>query len=125
MSGSNSAQTTRPFKPMKTTAILIDPNLPRISTVEVDGYEDIQRMIDCRCFTCVRFPDGKHVAYVDDEGLINGTEFGTKFIDSVYPEALAGKILILGDDGQGGDADCELTMAEVQGMTEGIVQFSV
>mgnify|MGYP003654563641 CR=1 FL=1 len=48
---------------MKTKAILIDPNLPRISVERVDGFEDIQRMIGCRCFTCVRFPDGKHVAF--------------------------------------------------------------
>ncbi len=73
-------------------AILIDPFLPAISTVEVDGFEDIQRMIDCRCFTCVRFPDGKHVAYVDDEGLINDTRGGVRFIDEIYPDALAGRI---------------------------------
>jgi|TARA_R110000803_G_scaffold73898_2_gene137890 hypothetical protein len=109
---------------MKTKAILIDPNLPRISVERVDGFEDIQRMIDCRCFTCVRFPDGKHVAYVDDEGLINGTKLGVKFIDSIYPDALAGKILILADDGHGGDADCELTGSDIQAMVKGIVQFS-
>jgi hypothetical protein len=104
-------------------AILIDPFLPAISTVEVDGFEDIQRMIDCRCFTCVRFPDGKHVAYVDDEGLINDTRVGVRFIDEIYPDALAGRILILADDGEGGDADCELTHADVQAMIKGIVEF--
>jgi len=106
-----------------TKAILIDPFLPAISSVEVDGFEDIQRMIDCRCFTCVNFPDGKHVAYVDDEGLINGTEKGVKFINKIYPDALAGRILILADDGQGGDADCELTGADVQAMIVGILTF--
>ena len=106
-----------------TKAILVDPFLPAISSVEVDGFEDIQRMIDCRCFTCVRFPDGKHVAYVDDEGLINGTEKGVKFINKIYPDALAGRILILADDGQGGDADCELTGADVQAMIVGILTF--
>jgi len=106
-----------------TKAILVDPFLPAISSVEVDGFEDIQRMIDCRCFTCVNFPDGKHVAYVDDEGLINGTEKGVKFINKIYPDALAGRILILADDGQGGDADCELTGADVQAMIVGILTF--
>jgi len=106
-----------------TKAILIDPFLPAISSVEVDGFEDIQRMIDCRCFTCVNFPDGKHVAYVDDEGLINGTEKGVKFINKIYPDVLAGRILILADDGQGGDADCELTGADVQAMIVGILTF--
>ena len=106
-----------------TKAILVDPFIPAISTVEVDGFKDIQRMIDCRCFTCVNFPDGKHVAYVDDEGLINGTEKGVKFINKIYPDALAGRILILADDGQGGDADCELTGADVQAMIVGILTF--
>jgi len=106
-----------------TKAILVDPFLPAISSVEVDGFEDIQRMIDCRCFTCVNFPDGKHVAYVDDEGLINGTEKGVKFINKIYPDVLAGRILILADDGQGGDADCELTGADVQAMIVGILTF--
>lgn len=106
-----------------TKAILVDPFIPSISTVEVDGFEDIQRMIDCRCFTCIRFPDGKHVAYIDDEGLINGTDRGVRFIDSVYPEALAGRALILADDGSGGDADCELTGADIQAMIKGIVSF--
>ena len=106
-----------------TKAILVDPFLPAISSVEVDGFEAIQRMIDCRCFTCVNFPDGKHVAYVDDEGLINGTEKGVKFINKIYPDALAGRILILADDGQGGDADCELTGADVQAMIVGILTF--
>ena len=106
-----------------TKAILVDPFLPAISSVEVDGFEDIQRMIDCRCFTCVNFPDGKHVAYVDDEGLINGTKKGVKFINKIYPDVLAGRILILADDGQGGDADCELTGADVQAMIVGILTF--
>ena len=106
-----------------TKAILIDPFLPAISTVEVGGFKDIQRMIDCRCFTCVRFPDGKHVAYVDDEGLINDTRVGVRFIDKIYPDALAGRILILADDGEGGDADCELTGADIQAMVKEIVKF--
>ncbi len=106
-----------------TKAILVDPFLPAISTVEVDGFKDIPRMINCRCFTCVSFPDGKHVAYVDDEGLINGTEKGVKFIDKICPDPLAGRVLILADDGEGGDADCELTGADVQAMITGILTF--
>tara|TARA_B110000285_G_C14995877_1_gene548782 strand:- start:292 stop:615 length:324 start_codon:yes stop_codon:yes gene_type:complete len=106
-----------------TKAILVDPFLPAISTVEVDGFKDIQRMIDCRCFTCVNFPDGKHVAYVDDEGLINGTKKGVKFIDKIYPDALAGRVLILADDGNGGDSDCVFTGADVQAMISGILTF--
>ena len=106
-----------------TKAILLDPQTSSIMPTEVGDFEDIQRKIGCRCFTCVRFPDGKHVAYVDDEGLINGTEYGTVFSDDIYPEPLAGRVLILGDDGAGGDADCELTGADIKKMVKGTVQF--
>ena len=44
-----------------TKAILLDPQTSSIMPTEVDGFEDIQKKIGCRCFTCVRFPDGKHV----------------------------------------------------------------
>ena len=68
-----------------TKAILIDPYLPSITPVKVVDYKCIQRHIGCDVFTCVRFPDGEHVAYVDDEGLINGTEKGIRFVDKIYP----------------------------------------
>ena len=106
-----------------TQAILIDPFLPAISSVEVNGFKDIQRMINCDCFTCVSLPDGKHVAYVDDEGLINGTKKGIKFIDEIYPDGLAGRVLILSDDGNGGDSDCVFTVTDVRAMIEGILTF--
>ena len=104
-------------------AILVDPFLPEIKPVQVGDYKDIQRHIGCDVFTCVRFPDGKHVAYVDDEGLINGTDRAVRFVDSVYPEPLAGRVLVLGDDGMGGDADCDLTGADIQAMIRGIVEI--
>lgn len=106
-----------------TKAILVDPFLPAIKPVEVEDFHCIQRHIGCDVFTCVRFPDGKHVAYIDDEGLINGTERAVRFIDDVYPQPLAGRVLILADDGMGGDADCELTGADVQAMIRGIVEI--
>ena len=107
-----------------TKAILVDPYLPAITPVKVVDYKCIQRHIGCDVFTCVRFPDGKHVAYVDDEGLINGTEKGIRFVDAIYPQSLAGRVLILADDGMGGDADCELTGADIQAMIKGIAIFS-
>ena len=104
-------------------AILVDPFLPEIKPVQVGDYKDIQRHIGCDVFTCVRFPDGKHVAYVDDEGLINGTDRAVRFGDHIYPEPLAGRVLILGDDGMGGDADCDFTGADIQAMIRGIVEI--
>lgn len=106
-----------------TKAILLDPQTSSIMPTEVDGFEDIQKKIGCRCFTCVRFPDGKHVAYVDDEGLLNGTEYGTMFNDEIYPDPLMGKVLILGTNSAGDDVDCTLKGSELQDMIEGIVRL--
>lgn len=96
-------------------ALLLDPFVPSISEVSVGDFKDIQRHIGCDVFTCVRSSAlGDNVMYLDDEGLINGTSRATRFVDEVYPSALAGRILILGDDGHGGDKDCTLSVAKVQ-----------
>ena len=86
-------------------AILIDPFQNTIQQVSVGDFRDIQRKIGCDVFTCVRFPDG-NTAYVDDEGLINGTDRAVRFVDAVYPQPLAGRVLILGDSPDGDSADC-------------------
>ncbi len=102
-------------------AILVDPFIPAIKKVQVKDFHCIQRHIGCDVFTCVRFPDGKHIAYVDDEGLINGTELAVQFTDDIYPQPLAGRVLILGDDGAGGNADCELTGEDIQSKIKGVL----
>ena len=102
-----------------TKALLLDPFGPSISEVSVGDFEDIQRHIGCDVFTCVRSQALKdNVLYLDDEGLINGTSRATRFVDEVYPHALAGRILILGDDGMGGDKDCTLSVAEVNSLVK-------
>ena len=100
-------------------AILLDPFVPSISEVSVGDFHDIQKHIGCDVFTCVRSAAlGDNVMYLDDEGLINGTSRATRFVDEVYPHALAGRILILGDDGMGGDKDCTLSAAKVQALVK-------
>ena len=68
-------------------AILVDPFARTISTVKVGDYTDIQKHVGCDCFTTVRF-DERNTAFVDDEGLINGTERAVRFVDEVYPQPL-------------------------------------
>jgi hypothetical protein len=105
-------------------AILINPSALTVTEATVtDDYKDILNMIGCRCFTCVRI-DAYNVAYCDDEGLINGTAHGTKFKADVYPDAIAGNILILGDDGMGGSTDATLSTDEVRKMMESFVIFT-
>jgi len=105
-------------------AILIKPFELSVINIEIgEDYTEIQNTIGCRCFTMITI-DEKNVAYLDDEGLINGTEFGTKFNNDIYPETLAGNILIIGDDGKGGSCDTTLTKASVQGMISHFVRLS-
>jgi len=102
-----------------TKAILLDPFVPSISTVGVGDFTDIQKHIGCSMFTCVRSQALKdNVLYLDDEGLINGTSRATRFVDEVYPQALAGRILVIGDDGRGGDKDCTLSVGEVKALVK-------
>lgn len=97
-------------------AILINPSNLSVSEITVpDHYTSIQDVIGCRCFTCVRI-DEKNVAYVDDEGLINGTTHGTRFRLDIYPDVIAGNILIIGDDGRGGSCDTTLGADDVDRM---------
>jgi hypothetical protein len=104
-------------------AILINPSELAVSEITVpDHYTSIQDVIGCRCFTCVRI-DKQNVAYVDDEGLINGTKFGTIFDKGFYPDPIAGNILILGDDGKGGSCDTNLHTDDVDMMISSFVQF--
>ena len=105
-------------------AILIKPSELLVTNIEVgEHYTEIQNTIGCRCFTMIRI-DEKNVAYLDDEGLINGTEFGTKFNDDIYPQTLAGNILIIGDDGMGGSCDTTATLKSVQQMISHFVRLS-
>ena len=105
-------------------ALLIDPFDVSIKEVTVDGFEDIQKHVRCDCFTCVRGEALKdNVIYCDDEGLINGTARAVEFVESVYPSPLAGNMLIMGDDGHGGDKDVTLTRDEVKKLIKCIRQM--
>jgi hypothetical protein len=86
-------------------AILLDPFANSISQVNVGDFHDIQKHIGCDMFTTFRF-DKRNTAFCDDEGLINGTDRAVRFVDEVYPQPLAGRVLILGDGVAGESADC-------------------
>ena len=105
-------------------AILLDPFASSISEVSVGDFEDILKYIGCDVFTCIRSAAlGDNVMYLDDEGLINGTDRATRFIDEVYPHPLAGRILILGDNGHGGDKDCTLSTAKVSSLVKYVCEI--
>ena len=102
-------------------AILIDPFEQTIGHVDVNGFRDIQRAIQADLFACVDI--GENTLYVDDEGLINGTERAVRFWDEVYPQPLAGRVLILGNGPDGDSADCTLTINQARDMVKAILDI--
>ena len=104
-------------------AILIDPFDNTVKEVSVGDFRDIQSKIGCSVFTCVRFPDG-NVAYVDDEGLINGTTRGVRFVKECCSQHfLAGRVLILGDSPDGDSADCTWSRNEAWDKVAHFISF--
>lgn len=93
-------------------AILIDAKTNSVTLVEVGEYTDIYKHCGYETFTCVGLGNGETL-YVDDEGLINGTNFGFKI--EGYDNPLMGNGLILGSTSDGDSKDTALSVHEVAG----------
>jgi hypothetical protein len=91
-------------------AILIDAKTNSVTLVEVGEYTDIYKHCGYETFTCVGLGNGETL-YVDDEGLINGTDFG--FTIEGYDGPLMGNGLILGSTASGDSKDTALSVHEV------------
>ncbi len=92
-------------------AILINPATEIVSALEFEGdYKDVQRILDCRCFTTVRI-DGpnQESIFIDDEGLLQ--EVGYVFEFNGHP--LVGKGLILGCDDEGETIGTDMSLAVI------------
>jgi hypothetical protein len=91
-------------------AILIDAKTNSVTLVEVGEYTDIYKHCGYETFTCVGLGNGETL-YVDDEGLINGTDFG--FYIEGYEGLLMGNGLILGSTASGDSKSTALSVHEV------------
>lgn len=93
-------------------AILIDSAAKVVKFVEIKDYTDINKFGGFDIFTAVRANDKGDMVYVDDEGLINGTETGFVFAD--YPSPLMGNGIVLGGNDRTGDSkDTTFTLEEI------------
>lgn len=92
-------------------AILINAKANTVSIVEVGEYTDIYKHCGFETFTCVGLPQEKETLYVDDEGLINGTDYG--FSIKGYQDPLFGNGLILGTRSNGDSRDTDITLEEI------------
>ena len=83
-------------------ALLIDAKNGTVSKVTVGDYKDILSHIGCRSFTTVRLAKDE-VLYLDDEGLMNGTEYGFTFKGLSGVTHFRGNGVILGMNQHNGD----------------------
>lgn len=92
-------------------ALLLNSKDQTVIEIEYSGdWRDINDLIGCQTFTCLRLENGDTV-YVDDEALLSNPQHF--FTIENYDTPVAGNALILGDDGQGGSCDVKSTQAEI------------
>jgi hypothetical protein len=96
-------------------AIFIDSENQEVREVDYDGdFHFISNIIGCDLFTCVQLNDENDTIYVDDEGLINGTD--NFFLIEGYPQPLAGNGLILRTNDMGESEEPFISVDEVAEM---------
>ncbi len=97
---------------MSNKAILINAKDKTISEVVISDYKDIYKFCGFDLFTCVQMDAKGNTLYVDDEGLLNGTDFG--FVVRGYDQPLMGNAIILGTNRYNGESeDTSLSIEKV------------
>jgi hypothetical protein len=89
------------LKPKSNTGILIDAKNNTFSLVEIKHYTDLYMHGKFSTFTALNMGKDDSL-YVDDEGLINGTDYGFKF--DGYSVPLMGNGIVLGVNMKTGDS---------------------
>ena len=85
-------------------ALVIIGNTVAVTFLDADDQLDsMRKIIGCRTITGAGYPNEKHAAWVDDEGLIGNKPIVSLTEVRWYPEPLAGAILITGFDPDTGD----------------------
>lgn len=92
-------------------ALLLNVSKNTITEVVIKDYTDIAKFGQFDLFTTVQVNDAGDTLYVDDEGLINGTDVGFTF--DGYDGPLMGNAVLLGCDRRTGDSkDVTMTAAD-------------
>lgn len=93
-------------------AHLLDPAAAAIRPVTIDQentLESFYKLIGCRLVERLWMLDDTHVAYFDEEGLMKPTT-GLWTLKGHDNAPVAGRAIIVGDDGEGGDKAPTVTM---------------
>lgn len=97
-------------------AILINPEDRTVTEVNYSGnYEQIYELIGCSTFTVIYVglgDDDTEALFIDDEGLLH--EPKPLFKWASYPQPLAGRGLILGENDEGDCVATKMTLDDVK-----------
>lgn len=103
-----------------TKAILLNASHNTIEFITINSAEDIRKFGNFQLFDCVQIDENGNTAFVDDEGLLNGTNAGFLFLGKIglhnmpEPLPLMGNIIILGTNDEGDSVDTTMTCEEAQ-----------
>ena len=92
--------------------VLVDPYTKTITDVQVGDFKDIQKHLQCSMFCSGGYDEGGDAIYVNDEGLYTETEF--RYAPEIYPYPYAGRVLFLGIDAGGNNADSFLDAEDLE-----------
>ena len=97
-------------------AIKIDAYNQKITEIEIDGLDDMQKVVNGYIEPAFYYPDGS-CCMVNEEGLLNQLDM---FFESKYGhQPFAGNGLIVGAvDNEGDTTPCTLTIEEVKKSTK-------
>jgi hypothetical protein len=94
-------------------AILIDSINKEVKEVEIGkGIDEMYKFLQCQCFTIASYLPKEDAIFVDDEGLMNGTDVFFTYEGAHQP--FAGNGLIMGCDDEGESVDCKIELTEVK-----------
>ncbi len=94
-------------------AILIDSKNREVKQIEIGkGIDEMYNVLECECFTIGTYLPKEDAIFVDDEGLMNGTDMFFTYEGAHQP--FAGNGLIMGCDDMGESEDCKVDLTEVK-----------
>lgn len=94
-------------------AILIDSINKQVKEIEIGkGIDEMYKFLNCQYFTIASYLNDGDAIFVDDEGLMNGTDVFFTFEGAHQP--FAGNGLIMGSDDDGESVNCKTDLSEVK-----------
>ena len=94
-------------------AILINAKTKEVKEVEMGkDYREIYKQLECEMFQIGTYLPKNDAIFVDEEGLMNGTDVFFTFEGAHQP--FAGNGLVMGCNSKGESVDCKVDIDEVK-----------